>query len=323
MAIEVKRGAKMHVRKLVKAGRASHTISLPKSWLDKNQLKKGDTIFIQEKSDAELVLRTSQDDEKQEQKEITIEVDNKSIGSIQREITSAYVNNYSKINLAGKSISQQSKKLRDVIHHFVALEVDEQTSSKISAKDLLNLNEISIEKTIRRMDMTLRSIMQDTAAAISGKKIEESIEQRDNDVNRLYFLLFRLLKGALNSQKIAQNFKITNNDILSIWYLTVNVENIADNTKTISKLVDKINDKELLKDVCADILRAYTDVMKAYYNKNKQIADEVASRRIDIFTKSTKLLIKTPTAGAAEVIENLKDMTTNICNIARIVLDAE
>lgn len=313
----------MHVRKLVKAGNASHTVSLPKSWINKNNLKKGDTIFIQEKSDSELSIKISPDDEKQEQKEITIEVDNKSIGSIQREITSAYVNNYSKINLVGKSIGQQSKKIRGVIHHFVALEVDEQTSSKISAKDLLNLNEISIEKTIRRMDMTLRSIMQDTISAISGKKIDESVELRDDDVNRLYFLLFRLLKGALNSQKIAQNFKITNSDILSIWYLNVNVENIADNTKTIISLFDKINDKELLKEVCSDIKQAYEDVMKAYYNKNKQAADSVAARRIDIFTKATKLLIKTPTAGAAEVIENLKDMTTNICNIARIVLDAE
>ncbi|MBN2111673.1 phosphate uptake regulator PhoU [Candidatus Woesearchaeota archaeon] len=313
----------MHVRKLVKAGQASHTVSLPKEWIKKNKLKKGDTLFLSEKSDSEIVITPKLKEEKPAQKEITIEVDGKSIGSIQREITSAYVNNYSKIYLAGKSLDESSKKLRDVLHHFVALEVDEQTGSRISAQDLLNLKEISIEKTIRRMDMTLRSIMQDSIRFIGNKNIKESIEQRDDDVNRLYFLLFRLLKSALNDQKIAANFRITNDEILSTWYLTVNIENIADNAKTINSLADKINDRELLKSVYNDIEKAYVDVMKAYYNKDKKIADEIASRRIDIFTNCSKLLIKTPTAGAAEVIENLRAMATNVCNIARIVIDAE
>ena len=51
----------MHARKLVKAGSASHTVSLPKSWLEKNMLKKGDTIFIIEKSDSELTINTLRD----------------------------------------------------------------------------------------------------------------------------------------------------------------------------------------------------------------------------------------------------------------------
>jgi len=314
----------MHTRKLVKAGSASHTVSLPKSWLDKNNLKKGDTIYITEKSDSELAVTAKPGEgSEEEKKEITIEVDGKNIGSIQREITSAYVNNYSKIHLSGKSIDDQAKKLRNVLHHFVALEVDEQTSSKISAKDLLNLQEISIEKTIRRMDMTLRSIMQDSIKSIGSKSLKESIEQRDDDVNRLYFLLFRILKSALNNQRIAANFEMSNDEILSTWYLTVNIENIADNAKTLNKLMDKMNDKALLKEAFYEIQRAYEDVMKSHYNKDKKLADEVAGRRIDIFTKCTKLLIKTPTAGASEVIENLKSMTTNVCNIARIVMDAE
>jgi phosphate uptake regulator len=313
----------MHVRKLVKAGQSSHTVSLPKEWIRKNKLKKGDTLFISEKSDSEIIVSPKLKQDKKLQKEITIDVDGKNIGSIQREITSAYVNNYSKIHLTGKSVEDKSKALRNVLHHFVALEVDGQTGSKISAQDLLNLKEISIEKTIRRMDMTLRSIMQDSIKFVGNKNIKESIEQRDNDVNRLYFLLFRMLKSALNDQKIASNFRITNNEILSTWYLTVNIENIADNAKTINILADKINDNELLKSAYRDIEKAYLDVMKAYYNKDKKIADEVASRRIDIFTKCSQLLIKTPTAGAAEVIENLRAMATNVCNIARIVIDAE
>jgi phosphate transport system protein len=311
----------MHIRKLVKAGATSHTVSLPKEWLQKNKLKKGDNIFITEHSDSELRIMPRAGEDKEEEKEVTIEVDGKDIGTVQREITSAYLNNYSQIHLAGKTVNEKAKKLRNILHHFVALEVDEQTGSRISAKDLLNMSEISIEKTIRRMDMTLRSIMQDSIKAIGSKTIQESIEQRDDDVNRLYFLLFRILKGALNNRKVATNLKVTNNEILATWYLTVNVENMADNAKAVSMLAGKINDRELLREAYQEIESAYADVMKAYYNRDRKLADEVASRRIDIFTKCSKLLIKTPTAGASELIENLKGMATHICNIARIVID--
>lgn len=311
----------IHTRKLVKAGTASHTVSLPKEWLDKNRLKKGDTLFITESSETELRISPKMEEEAEGQKEITIDVDSKETGTVQREITSAYLNNYSQIHLTGKTINEKSKKLRGILHHFVALEVDEQTGSRISAKDLLNMKEISIDKTIRRMDMTLRSVMQDSINAIGGKQNQESIEQRDDEVNRLYFLLFRILKSALSSQKVSSSLGITNNDILSTWYLTVSMENMADNAKSVSMLSGKINDRKLLKDIYTEIWSAYEDVMKAYYNRDKKLADDVASRRIGIFTKCSKLLITTPTAGSCEMIENLKGMATHVCDIARIVID--
>ena len=46
----------LEIRRLVKSGAASHTISLPKNWLDKNKLNKGDILYINEKSDRELTL---------------------------------------------------------------------------------------------------------------------------------------------------------------------------------------------------------------------------------------------------------------------------
>ncbi len=312
----------MHIRKLVKAGAASHTVSLPKEWLEKNRLKKGDSVFISEKSDSELVITPKAEESRLPEKEITISIDGKSMGRIQREITSAYVNNFSRIHLAGDSVPESAKALRSIINHFVALEIDEQTGRKISAKDLLNLEEISVQSTIKRMDMTLRSIMQDSMKELGSRSMRESVEQRDDDVNRLYFLLFRILKSALEDSRIAAKIGMSNSSIMSMWYLAVNIENLADSAKTVSHLSDKVNDRQLLKEAYSEIEAAYLEAMKAYYSGDKETADSVASKRLDIFSKCTKLLIKTPTAGAAEVIENLKAMATYTCNIARIVMDS-
>ena len=46
----------MERRKLIKLGNSSYAIALPKSWVTKSGLKKGDEIFVIKNSNGELVL---------------------------------------------------------------------------------------------------------------------------------------------------------------------------------------------------------------------------------------------------------------------------
>src|SRR3989338_5037209 len=199
----------MHTRKLVKAGQTSHTVSLPKALLEKNNLTRGSLVYLQEKSDHELSITPHQRETQQSQKkEITIPVEKKEKGQLQRELTSAYINNYSLITFIGITHSEQVKAIRSIIEEFVALEVAEHTSSKVVVKDFLNLEEISIDQTLRRMDMIIRSMLKDSLQTIEKKQVLETIEYHDADVNKLYFLLFRLLKSALQDQQMAERFSL-------------------------------------------------------------------------------------------------------------------
>ena len=303
----------------MKAGPASHTIALPKKWVEKNNLQKGDTLYVLEKSDTELSITPEMVEQKPLQKEITIKVDGKESGAIQREITSAYINNYSSIVLVGETLSKKAKELREILHHFVALEIAEQTSAKIVAKDLLNLKETSVDKTIRRMDMIIRSIVQDVRK--QPGKVQESIEQRDNDINRLYFLMFRLLKGTLTNKQLATELAITSADALSLWYITLSMENIADNLRALGIVVKR--SRQDCQHILEGIETAFVDVMKAYYNNDKKLADGVTSRRITIFDEAQAMLKNNCTPETAELAESLRRITTQICNIARAVIDRE
>lgn len=319
------KGDIMHIRKLVKAGHASHTLSLPKSWLSKNKLCKGDTLYVIEKSDTELTISPKIKEAKLEKKDITINIDKKDFSTVQREVTAAYINNYNTINLIGEDVARKVKDIRDMLHGFVALEIAEQTSTKVVAKDLLDLKEISIDKTLRRMDMIIRSIIKDSIQTLDGRNLSESIHYQDVDVNRLYFLLSRLLKGALNNKVIADNFNLKNDEILSTWYMILSLENIADNGKNISEIFDKIKkvNKKKLLGIYQSIEESYEEVMKSYFNKNKKLADDVAKKRIAVFDDCKSFLKEHNTADAAELMENFKELKTNICNIARIVIDSE
>ena len=96
----------MEYRKLIKFGNSSHIISLPNSWVKKNKLRKGDLIYYTENGNNELVLNPKLKDEKQGVTEIMIDITNKNLNEMRREIHSAYINNFNTINIIGKDLKQ-------------------------------------------------------------------------------------------------------------------------------------------------------------------------------------------------------------------------
>ncbi len=306
----------MIIRRLVKAGQASHTISLPKEWLDRHKLKKGDLVYLYEKGDKELTITPeSKADEQVPQKEITIPVDDKELSTIQREITSAYINNYNTIILNGQSVTRLTKDIRKMLHDFVALEVADQTTNSIVAKDLLNLKEISIDKTLRRMDMLVRSMIQDGIGSLDNAELAQSVFVRDYEVNRAYFLLMRLLKSSLRNKQIADFFQLSNDKVLSYYYLTINLENYADCAKQLADYLVKEKKKDKIKGVLQKVEKSYLDVMKAYFTRDKKVADGVALQRENLLKEAGEL-----PPGVSELFRTMVTLTNNV---ARLVIDEE
>jgi phosphate uptake regulator len=311
----------MHIRRLVKAGQASHTVSLPKDWLDKNKLGKGATLYIHEKSDSELIITPHLAGQAEGgQKAVTIQVDGKELDTIQREITAAYVNSASNIDLVGDTISKHAKEIRRMLHDFVALEISEQTSGRISAKDLLNLQEISVDKSIKRMDIILRTMLQDCKLTASGKDLSESVMFRDYDVNRLYFLLSRLLKSALSNPAMAAQLQLPPAKVLGKWMLVHNIEGLADAVKGLCSQCASLNAKQKkpVAELLSQIEQDYLDAMRAVYEKNTKLADEIARRRLERQKSCESLSNELPKAANSS-----SAIASFVSEIARLVIDEE
>src|SRR3989338_678178 len=315
----------MQTRKLVKAGAASHTVALPKDWLKKNNLEKGNIVYIRELASNELLVSSEEERKQKEEKEITISLEDKKLDTLHRELASAYINNHTTINIIGKELYRNVVEIRNILNNFVALEITEQTSTKIVAKDMLSLKEVSIDKTIRRVDNIIRSVLKDVME--KSADMQDSINMRDSDVNRLYFLLFKIAKGALMDPSISKEVGISSQvDILSYWYLILNLEAIADHSKDIySSYISLGKDKssEGINAVLKLIEESYLEVMKSYYGNDKMAADRVASKRIDIFNRCEELSEKQASMHVIRIAENLKDIENSICNISRVVMDKE
>src|SRR3989344_2437396 len=133
----------MEYRKIISFGKSSFVVSLPKTWVRQNKLHKGDLIYFDEQNN-DLLLQPKKDERETLEKEIIISIDGKDIRRVQRETIAAYIQNYKTIILQGDEVKEKAKILQSFIQNLVALEILEQDSKKIVAKDFLNINDISL-----------------------------------------------------------------------------------------------------------------------------------------------------------------------------------
>ncbi|MBI2651452.1 phosphate uptake regulator PhoU [Candidatus Woesearchaeota archaeon] len=262
-------------RKLIGFSNGSFVVTMPKSWIGKNNLKKGDMIGIEENS-TNIIFHANTKEVKKEDKSIVINADDKNLVKIKAEIVVAYLNNYNTIEIFSNNLENNALAIKDILRNLSGMEIIEQTGSRIVAKDLIDVGNISVQSLIRRMDVITRSMMDDTILCIEGKCNPKSIGHRDVDVNRLYYLGFRIIKNIMENPALMKKLNTDPWRLFSDKMVLTRIEEIADRQKRISRLIAEIDYKnKLIKDfkkLKEEIKQRYSDAMKAYYNNDKTIA---------------------------------------------------
>src|SRR3989338_2211085 len=120
----------MEFRKLMAFGNSSFIVSVPKAWIEKNRLKKGDVLLVEQKPN-ELILSSKDVSERKKLNEVTVNPEGKSFDEFKTEIVSLYVNNYSIITVVNVT---DAAAIKDIFRNLVGMEVVEETATKIVAK---------------------------------------------------------------------------------------------------------------------------------------------------------------------------------------------
>ena len=330
----------MEFRKLIGFGKGSFIVSIPKKWVFENNLKKGDTVSIDENSN-ELVISTKFNDEKKEQKTITIDAKNKDSDILKSEIISSYLNTYDTIEIL-KDSNTNGQSIKEILRNLTGMEIIEQTSTRIVAKDLINVREVSVQNIVKRMDMTIRGMIDDSIKCIDEPDNYWSINERDSDVNRLYYLACRSVKAAMKNPHIMKAYNMDAWSLYNILYVVGRLEKIADRQKRIARNLAaiKLNKNALneLKGLYSEINNAYLETMKIFYTNNKENAHKIHISTKNLIVSCNQFLEKYShycsfkqkadvkemhCVSNSNITENLKATATSIKYIARSVLDRE
>lgn len=321
----------MSTRKIIQFGKNSFVISIPKSWALRNKLLKGSEVSVDESAGSLLIAPAHIDGNSEVRiKKISCDEDS----HIERSIIAAYMNNYSIIEIYGQKLKDNVKKIEEVTHNLVALEIMEQTPKKIIIKDFLNTNDISMENIIKRMDIIIRAMFSEIEEGFE-KKTRINLDKRDNDVNRLFYVGQKLLNKLLDNPNLSKTLNMDIKETLFYWKILDYLEKIADQQKRFIRNINLIENKcpviEPLKDTFILMTKEYLNLIKALYQFDKNEANKILSSKREILAGCDEIIEKYVNKckktkeiyNATEAVEKLKRFENYITQIAKAMINRE
>jgi len=201
-------------RKLISFGKTSFVTSIPKSWVLKNNLKKGDLIAVEEKEGKLLLNPSVQEAEKSKRKSIELDITGIDRTSILYVIRSAYKTGYDDIKLIYKNPLtkhfREGKQIKvlTVIHEevnrLVGIEIVQHKEDFCMIKDLSEINSAEFDSALRRVFLLMGDASKELVEAIKNKDnvLLETIEEKHDSITKFVSYCLRLInKGKYPNYK--------------------------------------------------------------------------------------------------------------------------
>lgn len=185
--------AQLEGRKLQLAGGSTYLVSLPKRWVQTSGLKAGDTVFLETENDGTVSIRPRVNDNVEVRRKIFEEHSEGSRDHLLRKLLGAYVSGFGLIELRfpPSNASFARRVAREFCHLVIGPEVIEENKNSLVIQDLSDASDLSVDKCLRRMQLTVRSMLEDSVSSLesSDAALARDVELRGQDVDRLYWMI--------------------------------------------------------------------------------------------------------------------------------------
>jgi len=280
-------------RRLQKIG-SSILVSLPKEWIDANNLDKSNQVEI-ETNQNNLSIRTQQS--KRPSKEIEISYPLPKGESIVPTMTGAYLLGFDLIKIVGKlpiSISDRES-VRGSMRRLVGMEIIDEDATNISVQFLLDETSVNPQNILKRMSSIALGMFSDVVSSLeSGDKTNlETISNRDAEINRQYFLLVRLIRSTIMDTRLAGIFNLENIDILDYRIAANTLEIAGDTVVELSESLIKSNltktEQKKIHNFAKDIEEVQIKSIDSFISNNRTLAINAITLQRNNFEKISKI----------------------------------
>jgi phosphate uptake regulator len=215
-------------------------------------------------------------------KELTIPYSSVSMDTLVNQVYGGYLLGYDMIRIkASSQISfEDADRIKKAMRKLVGLEIVDEDGFHMSAQFLLDADTLDAEKILRRMSAIVAGMYRDMLEAIKLKQnssIRKVISGRDDEVDRQYFLLVRLIRSAMMDQKLAGKLNLSNIDILDYRIAANLLESAGDYIVDLANAIDLSRIKVIDEIVEAGILveKMHEKSVAAFVNKNRSESNVV------------------------------------------------
>jgi len=139
---------------------------------------------------------------------------------------------YSLIRLSGMSQARQIERenVRAFLAKLAGLEVVEEDRDSIVAEFVTDITLLNPNKILNRMSLLAKTMFLDSLSSLLNRDMNamENVIKLDDEVDRLYFLIVRLMRSAIQSPDVMRKFNLNAIECLDHRLYASLIESIGD-----------------------------------------------------------------------------------------------
>jgi phosphate uptake regulator len=318
----------VNIRRLQQTGGkngSSFLIILPKDWVVRQKLSKGDPVVVAEREDGCLIVDPRLP-KAGERRTTTAQMEQ----NLRWEITSRYLLGFDEIRIVSKEpiTNNQRDDLKKIIKRFVALEVTEEDDHQIVVRCLVDPATLPVHTAMRRMQLIASRMVSDSLAAYfeGAKDIANEVVQRDEEVDRLFFLIVRELRSAIQYPRMSEMMNITPVEALDFRLAAQYIERIADLAVDIAQRVEEPIDaslKKKIEPIVKKVSEMFSDSVNNLFKFNSKKVQSVIEAERDLISETGKLrqlIVGTPN-GQSQTQVLVVDILLRMGEAAKDIVD--
>jgi len=247
------------------------------------------------------------------------------------DITGSYLLGYDLIKIQGKERAtyEDRERIKKAIRQLIGLEIVEEDSLSITAQFLLEPTTLNPEKIFRRMHVISMGMHKDAITSFleNDEHLVKVVCERDEEVDRLHFLLVRLIRSALLDSKLLMKFDMKPIDCLDYRVASNLLEDVGDSAVDIAKNVITLPDitsDEVLKNMISKagetLEKIQEHAVRAFLNQSAKDARQVMKLYASLTSQINEyrnVLTKKP----LQIIIGLSAITSSISKIGHCHVD--
>ncbi len=323
-------------------GKSSLVVSLPKEWMQLNDLKKGETVAFSIQKDRSLLIYP-RNLKKTEPKEITLGISqNEEEIFITQKILGSFLNGYSGIMLSSENVFTvpQTKAIRNMAGRLY-MRVMEAEPKYVYIQNLMDESKASLEQAIQRMHLISRSMCEGALTALKNNDVAlaKSSFSLDDDVDHFAFFINRILRNAAQDPNLAKELHIDPLDCMDHQMLVSRMEHASDYAAEITKHIIMLNGAKqtipedvlsLMIDTGTEVIDLYVKAVQAVFSKDVTAAVDIMKHRqklekldVEITSKAFIGQQKSPelVCGICSIRDNIKRISHCTFSISEIAVN--
>ncbi|HKZ93324.1 MAG TPA: phosphate uptake regulator PhoU [Candidatus Bathyarchaeia archaeon] len=278
----------MELRKVQRTGGGTFFVCLPKNWATRVGLKKSSSVELTEAVDGRLILNAKYNVEHVPEVAVI-----KPSPLLDREVMGKYLLGYDIIRVEAKDrISSDDRgRIKQSSSRLIGLEIIEEDYSKIVMQCLLEPSAFPPDKILQREHSIASGMHRDAVTALveSDAHLAKNVVSRDIEVNRLYFLLVRILRTVIQNPGLSEKLGILPIDCLDYRLTASLVEAIGDQSVRLAEATIDMKTSKVAKDLSQLLLRlhkaafdTHENALKAMFTRDIGLAEALRNERSNV-----------------------------------------